>query len=558
MQTAGPMRILLVQWGDVSSWVSAFSTIIALVFAAIAAVVTRRAFGVEVQRDIDQEEFLRRAQAALVSAWWGSQDASEPQSGAFVRNASETPVYQATLSVVNARDVNVAEWIDLPVVPPSADPVFFPVRLELGAPAGANAAQDYRVAMSFTDSTGNRWIRDQRGVLSEVEPELMIWADTLRTRTLDQFTENFLSSHQVEVSFTTVAIETLRRDFLEAARSPQPPADVLVGPHDWIGNLVNARAIEAFELSSERRAAFVDRAIEAMTYRGRLYGIPYASDSIALLRNTGLDTAPEPPATVEELLQRGRSLCRDNRAREPLAIQVGTGDAFHIYPLYTSAGGQLFVRVADGGWDAEAIAGPESAAAFVRLRALGEQGEKILRREITRERAVDMFFRRETPYLLCAAWAVGDLRNAGIPTSMMEVSPVPPFAGCCPTRSLVATHGLFLASSARNRIIAKDLIVDYMTRTEVALKLHAAQPRTPALRSRLGEVLESDPISAVYNEQVEHGDIIPSGADTVELFQAFHRAECDAIAGADVDAVMRRFSRAIGEINRKARDDGSR
>lgn len=551
------MRMLLVQWGDVSSWVSAVSTIIALVFAAIAAVVTRRAFGVEVQRDIDQEESRRRAQAALVSAWWGSQDASETQSGAFVRNASETPVYQATLSVVNTRDVDVAQRIDLPVVPPSADPVFLPVPLELGAPAGANAAQDYRVAMSFTDSTGNRWIRDQRGVLSEVEPELMIWADTLRTRTLDQFTENFLSSHQVEVSFTTVAIETLRRDFLEAARSRQRPADVLVGPHDWIGNLVNARAIEAFELSSERRAAFVDRAIEAMTYRGRLYGIPYASDSIALLRNTSLDTAPEPPATVEELLQRGRSLCRDKRASEPLAIQVGTGDAFHVYPLYTSAGGRLFVRAADGGWDAEAIAGSESAAAFARLRALGEQGERILRREITRERAVEMFFRGETPYLLCAAWAVGDLRSAGIPIPM-EVSPVPPFAGGWPTRSLVATHGLFLASSARNRIIAKDLIVDYMTRTEVALKLHAAQPRTPALRSGLGQVLESDPISAVYNEQVEHGDIIPSGADTVELLQAFHRAECDAIAGADVDAVMRRFSRAIVEINRKARDDGSR
>ena len=547
------MRMLLVQWGDVSSWVSAVSTIIALVFAAIAAVVTRRAFGVEVQRDKQQAEFLRRAQAALVSAWWGSQDASETQSGAFVRNASETPVYKATLSVVNARDVNVAQQIDLPVVPPSADPVFHPVRLERGAPAGANAAQDYRVAMSFTDSTGNRWIRDQRGVLSEVEPELMIWADTLRTRTLDQFTENFLSSHQVEVSFTTVAIETLRRDFLEAARSRQRPADVLVGPHDWIGNLVNARAIEAFQLSSERRAAFVDRAIEAMTYRGRLYGIPYASDSIALLRNTSLDTAPEPPATVEELLQRGRSLCRDKRAREPLAIQVGTGDAFHVYPLYTSAGGRLFVRAADGGWDAEAIAGQRSAAAFARLRALGEQGERILRREITRERAVEMFFRGETPYLLCAAWAVGDLRSAGIPIPM-EVSPVPPFAGGWPTRSLVATHGLFLASSARNRIIAKDLIVDYMTRTEVALKLHAAQPRTPALRSGLGEVLESDPISAVYNEQVEHGDIIPSGADTVELLQAFHRAECDAIAGADVDAVMRRFSRAIVEINR----DGSR
>jgi arabinogalactan oligomer/maltooligosaccharide transport system substrate-binding protein len=293
----------------------------------------------------------------------------------------------------------------------------------------------------------------------------------------------------------------------------------------------------------------VDRAIEAMTYRAELYGIPYASDSIALLRNPEL--APEPPATMEKLIDHGRSLCRARRAREPMALQVGTGDAFYVYPLYTSAGGRLFVRAADGAWDPEAIARPASAAAFDRLRALGEQGERILRREIDRDRAIALFIRRETPYLVCAPWAVGQIRTAGVPVA---VSPVPPFADGGPTRSLVATHGLFLASSARNKIIAQDLIADYMTRTDVALALHAAQPRTPALRSGLEEVLEADPASAVYDDQCQAGDIIPSGPDTVPLFSAFHRAECDAIAGSDVDSVMRRFFNSIVDINRTSRD----
>jgi maltose-binding protein MalE len=542
---------LLVQWGDISSWVSAVSTIFALIFAAVAAYATQRAYRIEIGRDRAQAAFARRAQAALVSAWWGT-DGQRTQSGTLVRNASETPVYQATISAVSSRDVNVGWQLNLPVVPPSDQPMFFPARSdpEGSMPAGA-AAQDYRVAMSFTDSTGIRWIRDRRGMLYEVSPELMVWADTLRTSTLDQFTDRFLSSHQVKVSFTTRPIETLRRDFLEVARSGQEGADVLVGPHDWIGNLVGAGAIAAIDLSSERQAMFVDRAIEAMTYRGRLYGIPYASDSIALLRNLDLDTHPGPPATIEELLDRGRALCRDKRARAPLAIQVGEGDAFHVYPVYVSAGGRLFARAPDGSWDADTIAGPESAAALARLQALGERGEGILRREITRERAVAMFLRRETPYLLCAAWAVGEFRPANIP---MSVSAVPPFADGHPTRSLVSTHGLFLARSARNQILAQELIVDYMTRTEVVLRLHEAQPRTPSLRSGLGEVLENDPTSAVYNELCERGEIIPSSADTVPLFKAFHQAECEAVAGMEIDAVMRRYHAAIADINRR-RDD---
>jgi hypothetical protein len=38
------------------------------------------------------------------------------------------------------------------------------------------------------------------------------------------------------------------------------------------------------------------------------------------------------------------------------------------------------------------------------------------------------------------------------------------------------------------------------------------------------------------------------------LFSAFHRAECDAIAGSDVDSVMRRFFNSIVDINRTSRD----
>jgi maltose-binding protein MalE len=178
-----------------------------------------------------------------------------------------------------------------------------------------------------------------------------------------------------------------------------------------------------------------------MTVDSLLYGIPYASDSVALLRN--LDLAPDPPTTFEEMISHGRRLCQEGMCTDPAAIQVGSGDGFYIYPLFTSAGGRIFSRSPDGKWDVDAIAGAASSAAFQRLAQLGEIGEGILRREVDRDTAVAMFTAKRTPYLVCAPWGFSPARAAGI---RFAVSEVPPFEGEGPTQPLVAFHGFFLAS----------------------------------------------------------------------------------------------------------------
>jgi hypothetical protein len=101
--------------------------------------------------------------------------------------------------------------------------------------------------------------------------------------------------HQARVSIAKEHDPDTRIDFnvavlhvFSAIESGQTP-DVLVGPHDWIGRLIERGAIEPFSVSKQRRNAFVDRAPGAMTVDGLLYGIPYASDSVALLRNRGSD-----------------------------------------------------------------------------------------------------------------------------------------------------------------------------------------------------------------------------------------------------------------------------
>jgi arabinogalactan oligomer/maltooligosaccharide transport system substrate-binding protein len=281
-----------------------------------------------------------------------------------------------------------------------------------------------------------------------------------------------------------------------------------------------------------------------MTYGGRLYGVPYAADSIGLLRN--VDLAPRPPATVEEMIEDGRALCAAGRAEAPLALQVGKGDGFYVYPLFTSAGGRLFQQLRNGGWDPDALSDAGSAAGFGRLRALGEAGEGILRREVDRDRAIALFTQGRTPYLVAAPWAIGEAQQAGM---KIGVSPVPGFAGAGPARSLVAVHGFYLASAGRNKSIAQDLVGEHLTRTDIALALYAAQPRTPMLRSALDHVRRTDSLAAVFHDQCAEGDLIPSDPGVERMWEIFHRAEIEVVAGDGVDAVLRRLRQAVVEAN---------
>ena len=72
-------------------------------------------------------------------------------------------------------------------------------------------------------------------------------------------------------------------------------------------------------------------AVEAMTWKGELYGVPYALDTAVLLRNTEL--APDQPATFEELLASGAALRGSGRADRELVVQVGAeGDPYYPIP----------------------------------------------------------------------------------------------------------------------------------------------------------------------------------------------------------------------------------
>ena len=79
----------------------------------------------------------------------------------------------------------------------------------------------------------------------------------------------------------------------------------------------------------------------------QLYGIPYSVENIALFRNTDMIDAC--PTTMEDLVSQGKAQVGKDGVTNPMTLQVGqTGDAYHIYPLFSSGGGSFFEPNANG------------------------------------------------------------------------------------------------------------------------------------------------------------------------------------------------------------------
>lgn len=70
--------------------------------------------------------------------------------------------------------------------------------------------------------------------------------------------------------------EDLRADFLAQVPTGEGP-DITVGAHDWLGELVESGVVDTIDLG-DRAADFEQVTLDAFTYDGQLYALPYAQE----------------------------------------------------------------------------------------------------------------------------------------------------------------------------------------------------------------------------------------------------------------------------------------
>ncbi len=369
--------------------------------------------------------------------------------------------------------------------------------------------------------------------------ELLIWADDKRAAALKPLAAKFATDNGVTVKVEAISQDIIPK-FLTASQAGTAP-DIVVWAHDVIGNLVRNGAIDPVQLADT--SAFDPLAIKGMTFNGQLYGIPYSVENIALFRN--VDLVPTAPATIEDLVTAGKALVTSGKTKEILTLQVGQkGDAYHIYPIFRSGGGDFFAATSTGDPDPKNVAvdSAGSIAAGAKIVALGEKGDKALKRSIDDKNAIPLFFGKQSPFLISGPWAVSDIKKAGI---NYDISPIPPFAGGQPAGPFIGVNGFYIASKGKNKTLAQEFATNFLATLDVQVALYQAEPRRPALTAAVDQVKANDPDIPKFQTASQGGTILPAIPEMGQVWGPFGVAEAALVGGADPKATLESAAKAI-------------
>ncbi len=309
-------------------------------------------------------------------------------------------------------------------------------------------------------------------VANASEPgKLLIWADDTRAPIMLNVAEQFMQVYGVEVEVQEIESGETRGQLATAGPAGEGP-DILIGAHDWLGELILNGLIEPIVLEPATIADFNPVAIDAFKWGNLLYGVPYATENVALIRNT--DLVPEVPATFEELLTVAKGLT-DLEAGE-YGFLIQQPDPYHTFALYTAGGGYVFGKDADGVLDPCDIGldNAGSIAGAVILDQMVKDGIEIAGAgygEVT-----GAFNAGNLGMMIGGPWTLSDIKANSI---NYAVSIIPTINGNAPG-VFVGVQGFMISSFSENKVLANLFIKDFLISTDVMLGLYIEGDRPPA------------------------------------------------------------------------------
>lgn len=351
---------------------------------------------------------------------------------------------------------------------------------------------------------------------------LTVWVDAERVDALQGAADAYQEKTGVTVKLVGKSVDDMKDDFIQQVPTGKGP-DVVMGAHDWLGELSTNGVVAPIELGDSSED-YLPVALQAATYEGTVYMLPYAVENIAVLRNA--DLVPEAATSFDDMVSKGTFVVE----------QGAEGNPYHLYPFQTAFGAPVFGTDDSGSYDPTDLQlGSEGGFAFADW--LGAQGAAgTLNTDIDGEIAKQQFLDGTAAFWLTGPWNVGAATEAGI---NVEIDPIPsptgetasPFAG---------VKGFFVSAESKNKVAANDFLVNYLGTEDVQLELFKAGNVLPALTAA-ADTAASDPIIAGF--QSVGADAVPMPAIPAmgAVWQFWGVAEAAIINGEDPQATWQKL-----------------
>jgi arabinogalactan oligomer/maltooligosaccharide transport system substrate-binding protein len=359
---------------------------------------------------------------------------------------------------------------------------------------------------------------------------LTVWVDAERADALAQAATDYEAQTGIAVDIVARDNSTLKDDFVQQAGSGSGP-DIVMGAHDWLGELTTNGVIAPLELG-DKAADFLPVALDAATYEGTVYQLPYAVENLAMLRNA--DLVPEPAADFDDMIAKGTAA----GVEFAFVVEQGEdGNPYHLYPFQTAFGAPVFGRDADGAYDPTQLKLGDGTPFAQWLATQGASGANTISTEITGDIAKEKFTTGQAAFWLTGPWNVKAAVDAGVNVAVDAI----PSPGTEAAQPFAGVKGFFVNQYSDNKVAANDFLVNYLGTVDVQVALFESGGVLPALTAA-AEQVSSDPIIAGFKAAGADAVPMPAIPEMGRVWEFWGIAEASIANGADPDATWAKLT----------------
>jgi maltose-binding protein MalE len=376
--------------------------------------------------------------------------------------------------------------------------------------------------------------------------QIVVWTDKDRKTAVEKVVGAWAASKGLQVQVVEKDFGKIRDDLKTV--QPESAPDVIIGAHDWTGQLAADGLVLPLFPSKATRAQFPAYALGAFSYGTaikRLYGAPVVLENIGLVVNTKLAKVPTTFASFQS-----QALAFKKKKAGNLAVAVpqgAAGDAYHMYPFFSGLGGYIFGVNKAGNLDASDIGVANKK--FLKNAPMIDTWNKtgFINSKIDYGVAKDAFLKGKAAFWITGPWESDTLKASKLKFKIVQVpankAKSVPFLGVqgFMVTKFAAAHGLQSA--------AKDLVGSYMMRPAGQKALAAANGRFPA-NLVAGKSIK-DPVLAQFGKAGAGGVPMPNIPQMSSVWTDLAGAWVKSTKGSGATKARTAFSVAARNIANK-------
>ena len=323
--------------------------------------------------------------------------------------------------------------------------------------------------------------------------------------------------------------------------------DIFIYAQDRLGGWIEAgNTVEPidFFLEKETKARFIPTTLEAMTYRGTVYGLPLNFKVITMIYNKKLVT--NPPKTSAELVATAKKLT--NRAAGKFGLAYSFADFYYHAALMNGFGGRVF----DPGVK-PVLNKPENIRSLDLLMKWFTKDE-ILPAEPSTALITSLFNGGKAAIVFSGPWFLGEIA----PSVRYGLALLPNLveAGGQPMRPWITVEGVLIAAPSKNKDAAYEF-AKFLTDIPAAKVMALEGRQTPANKEAYADPrVAADPVLAAFRKQVEVSVPMPNVPEMTMVWSPATTAmntitKKAATPKAAMDAAQKEVLQRIADLRKK-------